>query len=126
MKTQLLAAALLALGTTLAPAITIQPPLVASFAGNAAIPDNNASGTAFAFNLSTPNPAVKGAVKYWQTTYDDINVPSAKFHDDFLAAMKTALPNVTLTEEQGAYGDFLGKIRQRSAPTKCRTWRRFN
>jgi len=61
--------------------------------------------------LSTPNPAIKGAVKYWQQTYDDQNVPSAKFHEEFLKDIKITLPNVTLTEEQVAYADILGKLR---------------
>lgn len=96
-------------GQTPAPVATTAPAATAS--GNVAATKPASSVTSGTTPLSTPNPAIKGAVKYWQTTYDDPNVPSAKFHDDFLASVKTTLPNVTLTEEQSAYGDFLGKLR---------------
>lgn len=92
-------------GQTPAPAVT------AGVGSAAAATRPAASASAGTTPLSTPNPAIKGAVKYWQTTYDDPNVPSAKFHDDFLTSIKTTLPNVNLTEEQYAYGDFLGKLR---------------
>lgn len=58
MKIKLLAATLLALSATLAPAISIDNTLITSYAGSTAIPDNNASGTAFSFNLNTPTPAM--------------------------------------------------------------------
>ncbi len=96
-------------GQTPAPVATTAP--AATVSGNVVATKPASSVTSGTTPLSTPNPAIKGAVKYWQTTYDDPNVPSAKFHDDFLASIKTTLPNVTLTEEQSAYGDFLGKLR---------------
>ncbi|MDQ6905241.1 MAG: extracellular solute-binding protein, partial [Chloroflexota bacterium] len=60
---------------------------------------------------TTPNPAVKGNVRYWQTTFDDPNVPSAKYHDLWLESVKTTLPNVNLKEEQYSYNDMLDKLR---------------
>ncbi len=60
---------------------------------------------------STPNPAIKGSVRYWQQTFDDPTIPDAKYHDEFLNFIKTAYPNITLTEEQIAYADTLDKIR---------------
>ncbi|MHB8647943.1 MAG: ABC transporter substrate-binding protein [Thermomicrobiales bacterium] len=61
---------------------------------------------------STPNAVPKGNVRYWQTTYDPATVPSAKYHDQWITYLKTALPNVVLKEEQYAYNnDLLDKIR---------------
>ncbi len=64
-----------------------------------------------AAGTTTPNTAVKGAVRYWQVVYDDVTVPSAKFHDQWIASLKTGFPNVTFTEEQYALNDLLDKIR---------------
>lgn len=61
--------------------------------------------------LSTANPAVKGAVRQWQTPPDDPNLPSAKYHTEWIASLKTTLPNVSFTEEQFAYNDMLDKLR---------------
>lgn len=58
MKTRLISTALLALTTSLATAIPIDNVLTKSFSGSAAIPDNNASGLAFSFDLNTPTPAM--------------------------------------------------------------------
>jgi len=60
---------------------------------------------------TTPNPAVKGNVRYWQTTFDDPNLPSAKYHDLWLESLKTTLPNVNVKEEQYSYNDMLDKLR---------------
>ena len=60
---------------------------------------------------ATPNPNVKGNVLYWQTTFDDPTLPSAKYHDQWLPSLKTTLPNVTVKEEQYAYNDMLDKLR---------------
>jgi len=60
---------------------------------------------------ATPNPNVKGNVLYWQTTFDDPNLPSAKYHDQWLPSLKTTLPNVTIKEEQFSYNDMLDKLR---------------
>lgn len=60
---------------------------------------------------TTPNTAVKGAVRYWQVIYDDVTVPSAKFHDQWIASLKTTFPNVAFAEEQYALNDLLDKIR---------------
>ncbi|MGI8855206.1 MAG: ABC transporter substrate-binding protein [Thermomicrobiales bacterium] len=100
-------------GQTPAPAATNAPPVTAAGTKSAASSVASAASPAASGTtpLSTPNPAIKGAVKYWQTTYDDPTVPSALFHDEFLKDMKTILPSVTLTEEQSAYADFLGKLR---------------
>ncbi len=100
-------------GQTPAPAVTSAPPVTAAGTQSAAsaVAGSASPGASGTTPLSTPNPAVKGAVKYWQTTYDDVTVPSAKFHDDFLVSIKKTLPNVTVTEEQSAYADFLGKLR---------------
>jgi subtilisin-like proprotein convertase family protein len=53
-----LAAALLALAVTTAPATPVDNTLTQTFSGNATIPDNNASGLAFSFNFSAPAPVV--------------------------------------------------------------------
>ncbi len=100
-------------GQTPVPAATSVPAATAAGTQSAASSVANAASPSASGStpLSTPNPAIKGTVKYWQQTYDDLNVPSAKFHDDFLNAIKTTLPNVTLTEEQVAYADILGKLR---------------
>ncbi len=98
-------------GQTPAP-VSTSAPAATSATGSAAAGTKPAASVASGTTpLSTPNPAIKGAVKYWQQTYDDLNVPSAKFHDDFLASIKTTLPNVNVTEEQVAYADILGKLR---------------
>ncbi|MHB8646174.1 MAG: extracellular solute-binding protein [Thermomicrobiales bacterium] len=100
-------------GQTPAPAVTSAPAVTAVGTKSAAssVAGATSSVTGGTTPLSTPNPAIKGTVKYWQTTYDDVTVPSAKFHDEFLKDIKTTLPNVTVSEEQYAYGDFLGKLR---------------
>ena len=61
--------------------------------------------------LATPNPNVKGNVSYWQMVFDDPNLPSAKYHDQWLASLKTTLPNVTVKEQQYSYNDMLDKLR---------------
>src|ERR1700712_3427900 len=58
MKTRLLTAAMLAVATTLANAITIDNTLIDTYTGSTAIPDNNASGAAFAFNFNTPTASM--------------------------------------------------------------------
>jgi hypothetical protein len=58
MKTQFLTVALLVLTATLVRAIPIDNQLSASFTGNAVIPDNNANGLAFSFNLNSPTPSM--------------------------------------------------------------------
>ena len=60
--------------------------------------------------LNPPNPNAKGAVRYWQATYDDPTLPSAKFHAQWTESVKTTLPNVQLKEEQYAYNDMLDKL----------------
>jgi multiple sugar transport system substrate-binding protein len=70
------------------------------------------SGGLVAPPAATPNPAPKGNVRYWQTTYDPPTVPSAKYHDQWIEWVKTAYPNVVLKEEQYAYNnDLLDKLR---------------
>ena len=99
-------------GQTPAPQATISPASAPAGTAPAASSVAGAASPAGGFTpTSTANPAIKGSVRYWQQTYDDLNVPSAKFHDDFLAFIKASYPNIALTEEQFAYGDFLGKIR---------------
>ncbi len=114
-------------GQTPAPAATSAPAATAASssavtgatkpAGSAAVPSTASSTTTASTGgllplpPSTPNPNAKGNVLYWQTTFDDPNVPSAKYHDQWLASVKTTLPNVTLKEEQYSYNDMLDKLR---------------
>lgn len=44
--------------TLLANAITIDNTLISTYSGSTVIPDNNASGAAFAFNFNTPTPSM--------------------------------------------------------------------
>ncbi len=60
---------------------------------------------------NAPNPAVKGSVRYWQTTYDNPSLPGAQYHQQWVASLKTTLPGVEFKEEQLAYNDMLDKIR---------------
>ena len=60
---------------------------------------------------NAPNPGATGSVRYWQTTYDNPNLPSAQYHQQWAAQLKTALPNVQFKEEQLAYNDMLDKLR---------------
>ncbi len=60
---------------------------------------------------NAPNTAATGNVRYWQTTYDNPNLPSAQYHQQWAAQLKTALPNVQFKEEQLAYNDMLDKLR---------------
>jgi len=71
----------------------------------------NGAGRSGPTPLGTANPAVKGAVRQWQTLPDDPNLPSARYHDAWIASLKTTLPNVSFTEEQFAYADMLDKLR---------------
>jgi len=61
--------------------------------------------------LAAPNPAVKGNVRGWITTYDPPDLPSAKYHDQWVTSLPTTLPGVAYKEEQYAYGDMLDKLR---------------
>ncbi len=81
-----------------------------------ASPSPAASGTASPITIMTvplaaPNPAAKGTARYWQTTYDNPELPSPKYHEQWVNSLKTTLPNVVFKEEQYAYGDMLDKIR---------------
>ena len=57
------------------------------------------------------NAAVSGSVRYWQTTYDNPELPSSQYHQQWVAQLKTVLPNVQFKEEQLAYNDMLDKLR---------------
>jgi len=57
------------------------------------------------------NAAASGSVRYWQTTYDNPELPSSQYHQQWIAQLKTTLPNVQLKEEQLAYNDMLDKLR---------------
>jgi multiple sugar transport system substrate-binding protein len=61
--------------------------------------------------LNPPNATVKGNVRGWQATYDNPDLPSAKYHDQWVASLKTTLPNVVFKEEQQSYNDMLDKLR---------------
>ncbi|MGI8688278.1 MAG: ABC transporter substrate-binding protein [Thermomicrobiales bacterium] len=108
-------------GQTPAPVATSAPAATAASSSAAAATAPAVSAASSATTASTggllplpvlpPDPNVKGNVLYWQTTFDDPNVPSAKYHDQWLAALKTVLPNVTLKEEQYSYNDMLDKLR---------------
>ncbi len=62
-------------------------------------------------SLNAPNPAAKGAGRYWQTTYDYPTLPSALYHQQWVDSLKTTLPNVAFKEEQQSYNDMLDKLR---------------
>jgi len=80
-------------------------------AGAASSTTTASSGGLLPLPPATPNPNVKGNVLYWQTTFDDPTLPSAKYHDQWLPSLKTTLPNVTVKEEQFSYNDMLDKLR---------------
>ncbi len=99
-------------GQTPAPAAT-SAPAATTASGSAAAASTKPAGSAVA-GLSptyTPNPTAKGSVRVWQTTYDDPTIPDAKYHDQWVEALKTELPGVQYKEEQYAYGDMLDKLR---------------
>ncbi len=106
-------------GQTPAPVATSAPAATtaASSAAAATKPAASAaSGTTTAATggsspTNTPNTTAKGNVRYWQTTYDDPTILDAKYHDEWIASLKTTLPNVNFKEEQYAYGDMLDKLR---------------
>ncbi len=89
-------------------------------AGSAAAPSGTTAaapiGTTAAgsFGVSptnTPNPTPKGNASYWQVTADDPNLPSEKYHDQWVPSLKTTLPNVNFKEERYNYNDLLDKLR---------------
>ncbi len=61
--------------------------------------------------LSTPNAGVRGTVRYWQVTPDDVNLPSAKYHEQWIASLPTTLPNVMFKEELYSSNNLLDKLR---------------
>ncbi len=96
---------------TAAPAATSATTAGSAAAGTAKPAGSAVASTGGTTPLSTPNAAAKGNVKYWQTTFDNPDVPSAKFHDQWIASLKTTLPNVNFVEEQYSYNDMLDKMR---------------
>ena len=81
-------------------------------AGTPAAPSASATAAPIVqVSLNAPNPAVKGSVRYWQTTYDYPTLPSAQYHQQWVDSLKTTLPNVTFKEEQQGYNDMLDKLR---------------
>ncbi len=86
----------------------------ASVASGTVASSSATSGSAVAAGVSPtnpPNPTPKGNASYWQTTYDDPNLPSAKYHDQWISSLKTTLPNVNFKEEQYDYNTLLDKLR---------------
>ncbi len=77
----------------------------------AASPTGSAAAPLMKVPLAAPNPAVKGNVRGWITTYDPPDLPSAKYHDQWVTSLPTTLPGVAYKEEQYAYGDMLDKLR---------------
>lgn len=95
-------------GQTPIPQVTSAP------AATATKPAGSAPSGSVTAGLSptyTPNPTPKGNVRVWQTTYDDPTIPDAKFHDQWVEALKSELPGVQYKEEQYSYGDMLDKLR---------------
>ena len=80
-------------------------------AGSATSGTTTASTSGGTSPSNTPNPTPKGNVRSWQTSYDDPSIPDAKYHDQWVEAMKTELPGVTFKEEQYSYNDMLDKLR---------------
>jgi len=84
---------------------------VAGMTPVAASPTGNAAAPLMKVPLAAPNPAAKGNVRGWITTYDPPDLPSAKYHDQWTTSLTTTLPGVSYKEEQYAYGEMLDKLR---------------
>ena len=105
---------------TVASAATSAPAATTAASGSAAAPGATKAaapnGTAVGGIINSsptnvPNAAVKGNVRYWQTTYDPPGVLDQTFHDQWIMNLKNVLPGVNFNEEQYAYGDMLDKLR---------------
>ncbi len=101
---------------TTAPAMATAAPAGAmtapAGAATMAAPATMAAAGAMPVLRASPTDAnARGSIRYWQTTFDDMTVPSYKYHQQWLANLKTTLPNVTFRDEYYSYNDMLDKLR---------------
>ncbi len=103
------------------PAVATAAPAATTTSGSAAAGATRPAGSAPSGTTTaagggtsptyTPNAGTKGSVRYWQTTYDDPLILDAKYHDEWIASLKTDLPGIAFKEEMYSYNDMLDKIR---------------